>query len=136
MYGPRQVPEGEAGVVSIFLDRMRRSLPVEIHGDGEQTRDFVYVTDVAEAAEAALSTAGSMVVNIGTGRATSIRHLYDLAAAVTGFHQDPVFAPARVGDVRHSVLAVDRAKVALGWQARTNLADGIHSTAEWLSGKS
>lgn len=135
VYGPRQVPEGEAGVVSIFIDRMRRGLSVEIHGDGEQTRDFVYVTDVAEAVEAALSTAGSMVVNIGTGRATSIRHLYDLAAAATGFHQDPVFAPARVGDVRHSVLAVDRAKVELGWQARTNLTDGIHSTAEWLSGK-
>lgn len=72
---------------------------------------------------------------VGTGRATSIRHLYDLAAAVAGFHQDPVLAPARVGDVRHSVLAVDRAKTEVGWQARTNLADGIESTAEWLSGQ-
>jgi UDP-glucose 4-epimerase len=136
VYGPRQVPDGEAGVVSIFIDRMRRGLPVEIHGDGEQTRDFLYVTDVADAVEAALTTPGSIVVNVGTGRATSIRNLYDLAADVTGFRQDPVFGPARVGDVRHSVLDVERAKADLGWQARTTLVDGLRSTADWLaSGK-
>jgi UDP-glucose 4-epimerase len=135
VYGPRQVPDGEAGVVSVFIDRMRRGVPVEIHGDGEQTRDFLYVTDVAEAVEAALAAAHSMIVNIGTGHGTSIRSLYDLAATVTGFHQDPVFAPARVGDVRRSVLAVERAKAQLGWQARTSLIDGLRSTADWLSNR-
>jgi len=129
VYGPRQSPEGEAGVVSIFLDRMRHGLPVEVHGDGGQTRDFVYVADVAEAVEAAVMTAGSKTVNIGSGLGTSIRDLFDLAAAVSGFKASPVFAPSRVGDVRHSVLAIDQAKTELGWKATTALADGLRSTA-------
>jgi UDP-glucose 4-epimerase len=133
VYGPRQLPDGEAGVVGIFIDRMRRGLAVEIHGDGEQTRDFLYVTDVAEAVESALAARRSIVVNIGTGRATSIRSLYDLAAAVTGYNQRPIFTPSRVGDVRHSVLAIDRAMAEIGWQARISLVDGIQSTADWLS---
>jgi UDP-glucose 4-epimerase len=106
---------------------------VEIHGDGGQTRDFTYVTDVAEAVEAAISATGSMVANIGTGTATSVRDLYDLAAAVTGCRRSLISAPARVGDVRHSVLAIDRAKALLGWQPRTSLAEGLRSTADWLS---
>ena len=133
VYGPRQVPEGEAGVVSLFLDRMHRGLPVEVHGDGGQTRDFVYVADVAEAVEAALAAPRSTVVNIGTGRATSIRELFDLTAAVCRYEPGPTFAPARFGDVRHSVLSVDRAKAELGWQARTDLADGLRSTADWFA---
>ncbi len=136
VYGPRPLPEGEAGVVSIFLDRMRRGLPVEMHGDGGQTRDFVYVADVAEAIESALTTPGSMAVNIGTGLGTSIRDLYDLTAAVSGYNSEPISAPSRVGDVRHSVLAVELAKVELGWQARTDLDDGLRSTAAWFSEQS
>lgn len=133
VYGPRQSPEGEAGVVSIFMDRMRHGLPVEVHGDGGQTRDFVYVGDVAEAAEAALTAAGSTTVNIGTGLGTSIRDLFDLTAAISGYKSSPVSAPSRVGDVRHSVLAIDRALTEIGWKARTSLADGLRSTAAWFA---
>ena len=136
VYGPRQVPEGEAGVISIFLDRMRLGLPVEVHGDGGQTRDFVFVADVAEAVEAARTTAGSVTVNIGTGLGTSIRDLFDLTAAVSGYKASPVFAPSRVGDVRHSVLAIDRAKTELGWKATTALADGLRSTSDWFAERS
>ena len=128
VYGPRQRSGGEAGVVAIFADRMRRQAPVTIDGDGEQTRDFVFVSDVREAIVNALDHEATDVLNIGTGRATSVNQLFAQLAAIAGSTAEPVHAPARAGDVRASVLDVRRAEAVLAWRARTGLTEGLRQT--------
>ncbi|MGH2466284.1 MAG: NAD-dependent epimerase/dehydratase family protein [Candidatus Limnocylindrales bacterium] len=132
VYGPRQRPDGEAGVVSIFCDRMLRSEPVEIHGDGDQTRDLVYVLDVAEAVMAALDAPPRQrAVNIGTGVEVSVNELFTALAALTGFEGGATHETPRPGDVRHSCLDAGLAQRALGWSAHTPLADGLRATVAW-----
>jgi UDP-glucose 4-epimerase len=128
VYGPRQRSDGEAGVVAIFADRMRRGEPVSIEGDGEQTRDFVFVADVRDAIVGALDHAGTDSLNVGTGRATSVNELFRQLSAIAGYRLEPTHAAARPGDVRHSVLDVRRAEAVLGWTPRTDLADGLRET--------
>jgi UDP-glucose 4-epimerase len=130
VYGPRQQPKLEGGVVAIFFDRMRAGGETEIFGDGEQTRDFVYVGDVVEAflaAAVAPSSAGG-VFNVCSGVATSVLELHRLCAAAAGREQEPRFSPDRPGDLRHSVLDPARSDRELGWRARTALADGLSQT--------
>ena len=134
VYGPRQRSEGEAGVVSIFADRMRRGLPAEIHGDGEQTRDFVFVADVADAVMRALVTDGSLTANVGTGRATSIIGLFRALAAIADYDQEPRHVDPRPGDVRASVLSVALAERELGWAPATTLEIGLAATYHALAG--
>jgi UDP-glucose 4-epimerase len=131
VYGPRQLPKLEGGVVAIFLDRLRDGQETEIFGDGEQTRDFVHVEDVAQAflAAAAAPTAG--IYNVGTGVATSILELHRLCAETAGREQEARLAAARPGDIRHSVLDPGHTDRELGWRARTALADGLAATWEW-----
>lgn len=131
VYGPRQQPEGEAGVVSVFCDRMLRSLPVEIHGDGLQTRDFVYVGDVATAILAAVDDPLSLTLNIGSGTSVTIRHLFDSIATLVGYAAEPTYVAPRVGDVRHSVLDPGLAGTTLGWSAQTTLLGGLAATLDW-----
>jgi UDP-glucose 4-epimerase len=128
VYGPRQRSDGEAGVVAIFADRMRRGAPVNIEGDGEQTRDFVFVGDVCDAIMRALDHRGTDTLNIGTGRATSINELFEQLSAIAGYGSKPTHVPARPGDVRDSVLDVRRAESVLGWTPRTDLAMGLRVT--------
>jgi UDP-glucose 4-epimerase len=128
VYGPRQRSDGEAGVVAIFADRMRRGAPITIDGDGEQTRDFVFVADVRDAIVTALDHEAIDSVNIGTGRPTSVNELFGQLAAISGYDLEPTHGAARPGDVRHSVLDVSRAEAVLGWAPRTNLADGLRET--------
>jgi UDP-glucose 4-epimerase len=128
VYGPRQLPTLEGGVVAIFLDRLRDGGEVAIFGDGNQTRDFVFVGDVAEALLAAASPSRGGVYNVGTGVATSVVDLYGLCAETAGVEQQPSFSPERPGDVRHSVLDASLAGRELEWRAATTLADGLAQT--------
>jgi UDP-glucose 4-epimerase len=130
VYGPRQGASGEAGVVAVFLDQMTRGLPVVIHGDGEQTRDLVYVGDVVDAVEAVLATDDGGVYNVGTGIGTSVNALFRELARLTGYEAEPAYGAPRIGDIRHSALDVGRARAALGWAAVTSLEQGLRATLE------
>jgi UDP-glucose 4-epimerase len=130
VYGPRQQPEGEAGVVAIFTQRLLRGERCRVYGDGEQTRDYVYVTDVAEAAEAALTGTAAGVVNIATARETSVNRLHQALCAVLGVSREPEYFPARPGDVLRSVLDNTRARAVLGWTPRTALEQGLARTVD------
>jgi UDP-glucose 4-epimerase len=132
VYGPRQRPALEGGVVAIFLDRLSRGDTVDIYGDGAQVRDFVHVSDVA-AAFLRAAEQGEGVYNVGTGVATSVLELYNLCAAAAGSDLEPNFADARPGDLRRSVIDASRAERELGWRPETPLADGIARTLEQLS---
>jgi UDP-glucose 4-epimerase len=129
IYGPRQDPNSAyAGVVARFATRVAAGLPVAIFGDGEQTRDFIHVSDAVRALVAALDAVeplGGGVVNIGTGRATSVRGLADAVGAVAGRSVTVEFREARVGEVRHSVAATGRAARMLGFRAETALEAGL-----------
>ena len=129
IYGPRQDPNSAyAGVVARFATRVAAGLPVAIFGDGEQTRDFIHVSDAVRALVAALDAVeplGGGVVNIGTGRATSVRGLADAVGAVAGRSVAVEFREARAGEVRHSVAATGRAARMLGFRAETALEAGL-----------
>jgi UDP-glucose 4-epimerase len=133
VYGPRQDPHGEAGVVAIFCDRLVNGDPVVVYGDGEQTRDYVYVDDVVEAFVASSSAAGASGrrINIGTGRETSVLGLYQALREVTGFGPEPRSAPPRPGELQRIALDPSRARGILGWQARVRLPDGLRRTWDW-----
>ena len=132
VYGPRQLPTLEGGVVSIFLDRLCDGRETLIFGDGNQERDFVFVGDVVEALLAAAAVQSPAVYNVGSGVATSVVELHRLCAETAGVEQEPVFAAARPGDLRRSVLDASRAERELGWQARTTLKDGLARTWDWV----
>jgi UDP-glucose 4-epimerase len=134
VYGPRQDPHGEAGVIAIFIQRLLAGLTPVIFGDGEQVRDFVYVGDVVRANIAALTVpaASPVVVNIGTGRGTTVNALWSALAAVAQPGAGPYHEPARAGDILRSVLDPTRAKTVLGWQPEVELEDGLRRTWEWF----
>lgn len=124
VYGPRQDPYGEAGVVAIFANRLLGGEPCTIYGDGSQTRDYVFVDDVVDAFARAIDRAGGLVCNIGTGTETSVVDLYDTMAAAAGVDARPDFAPARLGELARSSLDASRAGLHLGWKPWTDLATG------------
>jgi UDP-glucose 4-epimerase len=132
VYGPRQDPHGEAGVVAIFMNRLRDHARPRIFGNGTQTRDYVYAVDAAEAALRALGGAGG-VYNIGTGRETSVLDLLERIQRVAGASVEPEFADPRPGELQRSVLDVTRAHEALGWRAQHDLDAGLAATWAWLS---
>jgi UDP-glucose 4-epimerase len=134
VYGPRQLPALEGGVVAIFLDWLRDGRETEIFGDGNQTRDFVYVGDVAAALVSAASAPAAGVFNVGTGISTSVLELHRLCAETAGVEQQPRFGAERPGDLRHSVVDVSRASRELDWRAETTLATGLARTWEWVQG--
>jgi UDP-glucose 4-epimerase len=135
VYGPRQDPHGEAGVVSIFAGKLlSRERPV-IFGDGSQTRDFVYVDDVVDAFVRAVDKGGGLLMNIGTGVETSVQQLYDVMARLAGFKQDARYDPPRAGDVPRSALDPSRAGIHLGWQPWTSLDQGVARTLEHFKGQ-
>lgn len=135
IYGPRQSPEGEAGVVAIFAHRLLAGQPCIVNGDGEQTRDYVYVEDVADAVARALERPGAKgVVNISTGRETSVNTIYGLLARAAGVGRPAQHGPARPGEQRRSVLDNRRARALLGWEPRVALEDGLARTVAALRG--
>ena len=132
VYGPRQDPHGEAGVVAIFCGRMLGSMPSTIFGDGEQTRDYIFVGDVARANVAALGAKASDAFNIGTGVETSVNQLYRSLASAAGVKTPPSYAPARPGEQRRSVISPARAGQVLGWRPEVTLDDGLERTFKFF----
>jgi UDP-glucose 4-epimerase len=132
VYGPRQDPHGEAGVVAIFTGMMLDRHRPTIFGDGKQTRDFVFVDDVVDALFRAADKGGGLIINIGTGVETSVQELYDAVARATGFKEPANQAPARVGELQRSALDPGRAEIQLGWKPWTDLDDGVARTLEWF----
>jgi UDP-glucose 4-epimerase len=128
VYGPRQDPHGEAGVVAIFCGRMLAGQPVTIFGDGEQTRDYVFVGDVVRANLAALRSNASGAFNIGTGAEASVKRLYQELAVVAGVDSPPLYAPRRAGEQRRSLISPARAAQQLHWRPQVSLADGLRET--------
>jgi UDP-glucose 4-epimerase len=133
VYGPRQLPTLEGGVVAIFLDRIRGGQETEIFGDGNQTRDFVYVSDVVAALLAAAASPTGRIYNVGSGVATSIRDLHRLCGEIADVDREPRFAPARPGDLGHSLIDPSRAASELRWRAETALAAGLANTWNTLA---
>jgi UDP-glucose 4-epimerase len=131
VYGPRQDPHGEAGVVAIFLGALADGSVAQIYGDGSQTRDYVYVGDVARATTSALGHEGG-VFNVGTGRETSVNELYGLCRKVAGSEVEAVHGPARLGELQRSALSPELAAEQLGFMAMVDLEDGLASTWEWV----
>ncbi|MDQ3889742.1 MAG: NAD-dependent epimerase/dehydratase family protein [Actinomycetota bacterium] len=130
VYGPRQDPHGEAGVVAIFFGRLAAGEAPRIFGDGRQTRDYVYVGDVAAATVAAAGRSGG-VFNIGTGVETSVLELFEACRRVSGVELEPEFAPPRAGELARSFLDADLAGRELGFRAGTGLEEGLAQT--WRS---
>jgi UDP-glucose 4-epimerase len=132
VFGPRQSPSLEGGVVSIFLDRLHHGEQAVIFGDGLQVRDFVFVGDVVAALLAAAGHEGG-VFNIGSGVETTVLDLFRACAEVAGATAEPAFEPARLGDLRRSALDVSSAAAQLGFRAGTPLAEGIARTWAWTT---
>jgi UDP-glucose 4-epimerase len=132
VYGPRQDPHGEAGVVAIFFGRLAAGERARIYGDGQQTRDYVYVGDVARATLAAAGKGD--VFNVGTGIETSVVELYELCRRVAGSDLNPEHAEARLGELQRSVLDVSHADRVLGWRPEVGLGEGLRRTWESFAG--
>jgi UDP-glucose 4-epimerase len=132
VYGPRQDPDGEAGVVAIFSKKLLAGVRPAIYGDGEQTRDYVYVDDAVDAFVRASDRADGKLLNIATGVETSVLDLYDLVAAAAGYDGPPQLQPARPGELRRSALDASAAGTQLGWRPWTSLEDGVSRTVEWF----
>lgn len=131
VYGPRQDPLGEAGVIAIFCGKALGGERPTVFGDGTQTRDYVYVADVVAANLAAGDADVTGPINIGTGRETSVLTLVDALAPHASGDFTPVFEPARLGELPRSALDVSRAGEALGWSAQVSIEDGLAVTLDW-----
>lgn len=136
VYGPRQDPHGEAGVVAIFCQRFLKNQQAYIYGDGKQTRDFVFVKDIARANLLALRKADNQVINIGVGTETSVNTLFSTLAAIAGLKVKPVRKPGRVGELRRSVLNAGKARRVLGWSPKTSLKQGLFETFHYFRSRS
>ncbi len=129
VYGPRQDPHGEAGVVAIFVGQMLAGQPVMINGDGNQERDFVYVGDCARANLLALEDAtGSNIYNLGSGRGTTVNEIFQALKQATGYLHGPGYGPAMLGETRRIFLAADRIRADLEWRPSVPLQDGLGLT--------
>jgi UDP-glucose 4-epimerase len=142
VYGPRQDPHGEAGVVAIFCGRLLDGRALTVFGDGEQTRDYVYVADVAESmlrvATAPLPAPGRLdarAFNIGTGVGTSVNRLATVLRDAARSDVAIEYAPRRAGEMQHSVLDVEKAREVLGWTARVSVEEGLGRTFEWFAAR-
>jgi UDP-glucose 4-epimerase len=140
VYGPRQDPHGEAGVIAIFCSRVRDNKPITIFGDGEQTRDYVFVEDVVQAnmivSEAKLADGTELddrAFNVGTGVETSVNDLARTLLTSAGREVPVEYEPARLGELDWNCLDVERLR-SLGWEAQVSLADGLARTYRWVAG--
>ncbi|WP_139808176.1 NAD-dependent epimerase/dehydratase family protein [Mycobacterium avium] len=133
VYGPRQDPHGEAGVVAIFAQALLSGKPTKVFGDGNNTRDYVFVDDVVDAfVKASGDAGGGQRFNIGTGVETSDRQLHSAVAAAVGGPDDPEFHPPRLGDLKRSCLDIGLAARVLGWQPKVGLQQGVARTVEYF----
>ncbi len=132
VYGPRQMPHGEAGVVAIFIKKLMKGETPTIFGDGGIIRDYVYVGDVARANVAVLRKGSGEAYNIGTNKPTTVLQLFHAIAKEMGWHGSPNFGPPRAGDLKANYLAWAKAKRQLGWAPKTGLAEGVKATADYF----
>jgi UDP-glucose 4-epimerase len=132
VYGPRQDPHGEAGVVAIFAGRMLTGQSVTINGNGEQVRDFVYVEDCARANLLVLSEGGGRVYNLGNGAGTSVNEIFGELKNITGYAQEPAYGLAKAGETFRIFLDANRAKEELGWKPTVDLKTGLSRTVDYF----
>ena len=132
VYGPRQDPHGEAGVVGIFARRLLGADTARINGDGKQTRDFVYVGDVADANARALASDAVGSFNVGTGVETDINTIFQLLTRLSGNHQPEVHGPAMPGEQRRSVVDARKIQKMMGWRSQTSLEAGLEATVQYF----
>jgi UDP-glucose 4-epimerase len=133
VYGPRQDPYGEAGVVAIWTAALLEGRRVTINGSGAQERDFVYVGDIARAMVLALTAGGGQIMNLASGVGTSINTLYELLRQATGRDDAPQYGPAKAGEVQRIVLTAERARRVLGWQPKVSLPEGLQRTIAFFT---
>jgi UDP-glucose 4-epimerase len=132
VYGPFQNPYGEAGVNAIFTGYMLTGKTPTIYGDGEQTRDYVFVGDVVEANLLALKTEKQGIFNLGWGKPISVNDIYRTLKKITGFPHDAIYAPERPGEVNQIYLKADKIKKELGWTPKVDFEEGLRRTADWF----
>ncbi|MFQ6066576.1 MAG: NAD-dependent epimerase/dehydratase family protein [bacterium] len=143
VYGPRQDPYGEAGVIAIFTQQMLRGKRPKIFGDGEQLRDYVHVNEVVNINllaskqieslnEKKSSSPNDLAYNVGTGKGSSVNLLYQLLSQITGFKSRPIYAPERKGEIRRIFLNTEKAKRELAWQSHLGLREGLEKTVNWF----
>ena len=131
VYGIRQDPKGEGGVIAIFMDKLFKGESPTIFGDGTATRDFIYVEDIVEANIKALHKGSKEVFNIGTGKATSINELYYLMKEIMDVDIEVEYGKERDGDIKHSFFKIVKAKEKLGWSPKYNLEEGLSKTIKY-----
>jgi UDP-glucose 4-epimerase len=134
VYGPRQSPYGEAGVVAIFSDRLRQGLAPVVYGDGRQTRDYIYVTDVAGAFVLASEGGRASTFNVGSGRESSVLDLLEVLQGVAPAQVEPSFEPLRPGELTRSALDSTRLRSTLGWEPQVGLHEGLVLTYQFYAG--
>jgi UDP-glucose 4-epimerase len=135
VYGPRQDPNGESGVVAIFAEKVLSGVAPTIHGEGNDTRDYVFVDDVAHAFVLASERGSGETVNIGTGIETTTNDLFGIVAEAAGSTVDAVHGPPRAGDVPRSALDPSKAAEVIGWTPWTSVADGLRRTVRWFAAR-
>ena len=133
VYGPRQDPHGEAGVMSIFTRKLMNNETPTIYGDGKQTRDYVYVLDVVDALIKSAETDDNLFLNIGTGVETSVNELVSILSQKISWDGEPEYAPKREGELLRSVLNNERAKSQIGWEPKYTLDTGLDELISWFS---
>ncbi|MBU3110758.1 NAD-dependent epimerase/dehydratase family protein [Clostridium lacusfryxellense] len=131
VYGERQDSKGEGGVVSIFVDRLLNNQPPFIFGNGEQTRDFIYVKDIAEANILALYKGDNEIMNISSNKATTVNELFMVMRDIAGSNVEAIYKDERKGDIEHSYLNNRIARITLGWKVRFKLEDGVRETVQY-----
>ncbi len=132
VYGPRQDPHGEAGVMSIFTGRMLNNETPIVYGDGNQTRDYIFVTDVVSALIKSSETDDNLFLNIGTSTETSVNELVSIIKSITSWEGEPDYKPQREGELLRSVLNNEKAKKSLNWEPEYNLNKGIQELVDWF----
>ena len=125
VFGPRQRPDGEAGVVAIFTGQMLRGDPVKIFGDGKKTRDYLFVADIVDANMRAANGPSGVVANLGWGREVSDLEVFETIAAATGYKKPPVYVPARAGEVERICLDASLARDTWGWRPAVTFREGV-----------
>ncbi len=134
VYGPRQDPHGEAGVVAIFIQRILSNTEINIFGNGKQLRDYVFVGDVVRANLLGLKKGINTIINIGTQKASSVNTLYDELSAITGYSQKAVYKSPRLGELQKSFLNTAKARKIIGWQSTVSFKEGLVKTVEYFKG--
>ena len=131
VYGPRQNPQGEAGVNAIFIHQMLNGKTPQIFGDGEQLRDYIFIDDIVSANLIAMEKGDNDIFNIGSGIGTSVNEIYQQLKEILNFPHDPVYAPPRTGEINRIYLDAAKAKKILGWECRVSFREGLSKTVDW-----